>query len=117
MARIPARIVAKARRAAALCARHGRVSAAYLFGSWVAGTAHEYSDVDVAVFVDVEESWDLRRRAQVSAEVQRDVGDDVEVHFFPSTAALSPAPASFASEVVTHGRSLDGSLGAPGAPV
>ena len=72
------------KKALALVAERGEVVAAYLFGSHVEGTADAWSDVDLAVFVEGAESWGLEDRARVSAEIQGQAGDDIELHFFPA---------------------------------
>jgi len=44
--------------------------------------------------------------ARTSAEVQREVGDDVELHYFPAGQLNNPETASFAAFVITHGRPI-----------
>ena len=56
----------RARRAVQVIAQQAPVRAAYLFGSQVEGTADEFSDIDIAAFVDGAGQWDLRRRVRAS---------------------------------------------------
>lgn len=80
-----------------------RPVAAYLFGSRAEGCADEYSDYDLAVFVEGAETWDMPKLARFCAEIQREAGDDIELHVFPGYQAAGPPPASFAAYIVAHG--------------
>ena len=79
----------------------------YVFGSQTDGTANEWSDLDVAVFAEGLESKDLHDRARIAAQVQREAGDDVEIHFFPASSYKNPPRASFAEYVLQHGVRLN----------
>jgi len=87
--------------------RLGRVRAAYVFGSQAEGTADEWSDLDIAAFMDDVEGWDMRQRGQAMVTVQKRVGWDVELHLFPASASRNPPKASFAEYVLRHGARLD----------
>jgi len=103
MAQLDVVIEQKIKVAVAAVSRFGRVVRAYLFGSRVEGTADRWSDIDVAVFVEGVESWDMHYRARVAAQVQKTAGDDVEIHFLPAKALQERDDASFAAWVLTHG--------------
>ena len=103
MAVLDALIGRKAREAVRVLSRTARVRGAYVFGSHLEGKADTWSDIDIAVFVEGVESWDVRQRARAAASVQKEVGDDVELHIFPADALISPPPASFAAYVIRHG--------------
>lgn len=93
------------------------VVAVYIFGSQVNGNPlgtlaelgqargkpDKWSDIDVAVFVEGAEKMGLHRRAQLSAMIQKEAGDDLELHFFTRDMFDHPAPASFAKFVMTNG--------------
>ena len=96
-------VMAAAAEAAAAASRHVRVRAAYVFGSHVDGTAGEYSDIDLAVFIEGAEDWSLDQRVHLAVLVGREVGDDVEMHFFCAAAFENSEPASFATYVKKHG--------------
>ena len=83
--------------------RMAAVRAAFVFGSRVEGRAHRFSDIDLAVFVEGVESWDIHQRARIAAQVQKTAGDDVEIHFLPAKALQERDDASFAAWVLTHG--------------
>lgn len=83
--------------------RHTRPVAAYLFGSHIDGTADQWSDYDLAVFVEGTENWSMTSLARLCATIQKEAGDDIELHFFPADQAFAPEPASFAAFVIKHG--------------
>lgn len=93
----------KAMLAVKTLSRFGVVRAAYLFGSQVEGTADEWSDIDIAAFMDGVEEWDIRRRTQAMVMVMDEAGDDVEVHLFPVSALENPERGSFAEYILKHG--------------
>ena len=97
----------KARAALRVLARRAHVRAAYLFGSQVAGTADEWSDIDLAAFIEEGAQWDLQQRVDVCVEARREVGDDIELHLFPADSLENPPKASFAEYVLRHGARLD----------
>jgi predicted nucleotidyltransferase len=76
---------------------------AFLFGSQVDGTADQWSDIDMAVFVEGAEKWDIHKRARLIARIQKEAGDDIEVHFIPAKALRENDKAGFAAWVLTHG--------------
>lgn len=93
----------RARAAVAVLSRQAPVRAAYVFGSQVDGQADRWSDIDIAAFVEGMERWDLQRRAHAAVRVQRNVGDDIELHRFPAHYSAHPPVASFASYILRHG--------------
>ena len=103
MAQLDVVIEQRTKMAVAAVSRFGRVVRAYLFGSQVEGTADRWSDIDLAVFVEGVESWDMHYRARVAAQVQKTAGDDVEIHFIPAKTLQERDEASFAAWVLTHG--------------
>jgi predicted nucleotidyltransferase len=81
----------------------GTVRAAYLFGSHVEGTPDEWSDIDVAVFMEGVEHWEIHERARAMALVMEKVGNEVEAHLFPVSSLTNPPRASFAQYILRHG--------------
>ncbi len=77
--------------------------AAYLFGSRAEGRANSWSDYDLAVFIEGTESLDMPALARLCAAIQKEAGDDIELHFFPATQAETPEPDGFAAYVINHG--------------
>ena len=93
----------KALLAVEILSRLGAVRFAYLFGSHVEGTADAWSDIDVAVFMDGIENWDLPRQVNAMTLVMDEAGDDMEVHLFPASALKNPGRGSFAEYILRHG--------------
>src|SRR6266446_3303030 len=98
----------RAVQALRILALHMKVCAGYIFGSHVDGTPDAYSDIDLAVFVEGPEAWDIFRRADMTALVQSAIGDDIELHYFPAHALESSDSASFAAYVLHHGVPIAG---------
>ncbi len=107
MAVLSAEIKRRAMAAADVLSRQGNIRAVYIFGSHIEGSPGRWSDIDVAVFIEGVETWDIRRRARAMAQVQREVGFDVEVHLFPASAHESPDPAGFAEYIQRHGVKIE----------
>ena len=103
MATINAEIIRKSELAVRSSSALGKVRAAYLFGSQTTGKAHEWSDIDIALFVDGSESWDFEQRTNALVKIMEECGDDVEAHFFPASEAENPEKGSFAEYIVKHG--------------
>ncbi len=81
----------------------GAVRAAYLFGSHVEGTPDQWSDIDVAIFMDGVEQWDIDQRAEAMALVMEKVGSEVEAHLFPASDLSNPPRGGFAQYILLHG--------------
>ena len=103
MVALNAEVRRRAMQTATSLHRRGVVRATFVFGSHAEGRAYEWSDIDVAVFMDDVESWNLWRRTRLMTEIQKEVGFDIEVHLFPASALAAPAPGSFAEYVIQHG--------------
>lgn len=103
MAEVDTSVTNRSIEAIKVFAALGRVRAAYLFGSHVEGKPGPWSDIDIAIFADDVEQWDIERRADAMVFVQKSIGDDVEIHLFPALHAKNPPQGSFAQYVMKHG--------------
>jgi predicted nucleotidyltransferase len=103
MGTVDAAIESRALAAVKVLSRLGAVRAAYVFGSHVEGTPDQWSDIDVAVFMEGVEHWDIHQRAKAMALVMEKVGNDVEAHLFPVSSLNNPPRASFAQYILRHG--------------
>jgi hypothetical protein len=103
MATVDTTIERRALAAVKVLSTLGVVREAYLFGSHVEGVPDRWSDIDVAVFMEGVESWDIRRRATAMALVMEMVGSDVEAHLFPVSALDNPPQGGFAQYILRHG--------------
>lgn len=83
--------------------RYIPVIAVYLFGSQAEGVADRWSDIDLAVFAEDMESFDIQARASIVSKVQKEAGDDLELHFFSAEEYRHPNPGSFASHILKRG--------------
>lgn len=79
------------------------VRAAYIFGSHVEGTPDQWSDIDVGVFMEGIEHWDIHQRAKAMALVMEKVGSEVEAHLFAASSFDNPPRGGFAEFVMRHG--------------
>lgn len=79
------------------------VRAAFVFGSQAAGTAHEWSDIDVAAFIDNANELGLEGRVRLGVETREQAGDDIEIHLLPAESLTAPPAASFAAYIIRHG--------------
>lgn len=104
---LDAGIKTRALEAACVLGKMAPVRAVYVFGSFVEGHPHPYSDLDIAVFLDGLDDSDMRRRARAMFQVQKQVGLDVEAHLFPTRALEQPEKGSFASHIMQNGVRLD----------
>lgn len=104
---VDAVILEKAVRGVRALERWGHVRAAFLFGSQVQGGTDEWSDIDVAAFVEGAEQWDFHRLSRACADAQRRGGRRVELHILPAASYESPLRASFSQYILQHGMRLD----------
>jgi predicted nucleotidyltransferase len=103
MVELDAAVESRARDAVRVLSRLGRVRAAYVFGSYAEGTVGEWSDLDIAAFIDGAEEWDLQERVRAMVSVQKRVGWDVEAHLFPARVLEDLPRGSFAEHIVRQG--------------
>ena len=103
MGTVDAAIESRALAAVKVLSCLGVVRAAYLFGSHVEGTPDQWSDIDVAIFMDGVEQWDIHQRAEAMALVMEKVGSEVEAHLFPVSDLDNPPRGGFAEYVLLHG--------------
>ncbi len=112
--RINPQVITRAEYALQVLSREATIEGAYLFGSQVKGNTHEWSDIDIAAFVENSETWDIFERADRTAYVQKEAGDEIELHFFPADQLAHPEPSSFAEYILRTGVRLE--TPAPASP-
>ena len=95
------------------CIRGMRFPVHQILDLVAAGNTHEWSDIDIAAFVQEADSWGIFARAKQMARVQKEAGDDIEVHFFSADQFPNPEPASFADYIVRTGVRLEAPAPAP----
>ncbi|MDH4027527.1 MAG: nucleotidyltransferase domain-containing protein [Nitrospirota bacterium] len=80
-----------------------RISSAYLFGSYAAGTATEWSDVDLAVFSPDADKMNIEDRARLSADLRLNCHTEVELHIFPNKALKEARQTNFCGYILKNG--------------
>ena len=93
-----------ARRAVEEARKHIPVTDALIFGSYVEGTPHEWSDIDLAIFSPAVDTWDLKTRLAVNRAIRKAVDLAVEPHFFGMEAKRNARPSNFAGHVLEVGK-------------
>ncbi len=83
-----------------------RIDAAVLFGSYVNGSPHESSDIDLAVFSEDVDDMSLRERVALAVEVQMQCDPDVELHLYPKKALEEARPTNFYGHILKTGRRI-----------
>jgi predicted nucleotidyltransferase len=81
------------------------VSQAYLFGSCVKGTQHKDSDIDIAIFWDVDEIEHFASDL-VLLKLTRTIDLRIEPHSFSRQEIDNPDP--FVAEILATGKRIDG---------
>ncbi len=82
------------------------IDAAVLFGSYVNGEPHEYSDIDLAVFSKDVEQMGLRERVQIAVEIQMQCDSKIELHLYPKKALEEARPTNFHGYILKTGRRI-----------
>ena len=106
MARTIAEAKMIANRVVAFVHKKFPVTAAYLFGSYVTGTPHEESDIDIAIFADGVESMNVDERITFIASLQKEIAADIELHLFPSSYLKEQRPSNFIGYLISKGECL-----------
>lgn len=106
MVRSTADVESLARRSVEEARKHIPVTAAVIFGSYVDGTPHEHSDVDLAVFSPAVDEMTLRRFLDVSRAISKATDYVVEVHLFGETHLSNARPTNFAGYILQHGKRI-----------
>lgn len=106
MARDVAEVTNIAERAVVLLQAHVPVTRAYLFGSYVEGTAREDSDIDIAAFSPAVDTMDLKARVHLAVEVEREIGDPVELHLFGKKDLDEARPSNFFGYLLKRGKPI-----------
>lgn len=104
MARNVADVEAIAKEAVSLLRARMPVTEAYLFGSHVAGTAHEDSDIDIAAFSPNADSMRFDEKISLLVQVERQIAAPVELHLFGAQSLAEARPSNFFGYLKAHGK-------------
>jgi predicted nucleotidyltransferase len=93
------------KEAIALLSREITVDGAFLFGSYSTGSAHEDSDIDIAVFSKSVDSWPLDSRLRLAASV-KDVSPYIELHLYPGAYLKEARPTNLYGHIIETGKKV-----------
>ena len=75
-----------------------------MFGSYVEGTPHEHSDVDLALFSPTVDSMTTREYLDTCRAISKVTRYVVEVHLFGEKARRNARPTNFAGHILKVGK-------------
>lgn len=93
-------------RVVELVNRRFRVKDAYLFGSYAEGCPREESDIDIAIFAEGIESLGVAEKIAFISQVQKEIGAEVEIHLYPTSAISEARPSNFLGHIRARGRRI-----------
>lgn len=83
-----------------------KVETIFLFGSYVSGTPHKYSDIDIAVFSPDIEKMNIEEKAKLAAEVKLKIDSAIELHLFPAKSLKEARPTNFCGYILRTGKRI-----------
>lgn len=104
MVRSTDEVIDIANRAVDLLRERVPVLEAWLFGSYVDGQPHEYSDIDLAVFSPAVDTMTFMQRVNLIVEIEMAVGDEIEVHLYPESGLRNARPSNMYGHVRLTGK-------------
>lgn len=93
-------------KAAKLLGNYVSLKAGYLFGSYVNGKPHKYSDIDLAFFSPNVNRMGLEEKVSLISKVSEQVGSDVEIHLYSNKCLKSARPTNFYGYILKTGRRI-----------
>ncbi len=81
-----------------------RISSAYLFGSYAAGSPTDWSDVDLAVFSPDADKMRIEDKARLAADLRLNCHTEVELHLFPQKALKEARATNFYGYILKKGK-------------
>jgi len=106
MHRTTAEVNRIARRTTKLLGSHIRLKAGYLFGSYVFGKPHKYSDIDLAFFSPSVNRMEIEEKISLISDVSQQVGSDVEIHLYSDKCLKDARPTNFYGYILKTGRKI-----------
>lgn len=106
MVRSSAEIDQISRRALAELEREMPIAAAFLFGSYAEGRAHEGSDIDLAVFTPERGRLKMAEKSRLQLQLQRKCAIDLELHLYPDDALHRARSTNFYGYLLEKGKRL-----------
>ncbi len=82
-----------------------QIDAAVIFGSYVNGRPHEYSDIDLAVFSRTVDRWSFDRKVKLACKLKK-VEPMVELHLYSFRALKEARPTNFHGHIIETGKKV-----------
>lgn len=82
------------------------ITAAFLFGSYVEGSADTESDIDLAVFTPKQSCLKLNEKSRLQLHLQRKCAVDLELHLYPADALNRARRTNFYGYLLENGKRL-----------
>ncbi len=82
------------------------IDAAYLFGSYVHGQPHEYSDIDLAVFSHSVNKMGIEKKMTILSKTREEIGSEVEIHLFSEKCLKDARPTNFYGYILKTGKKI-----------
>jgi len=95
-----------ARRTTKLLGNYVSLKAGYLFGSYVNGKPHKYSDIDLAFFSPSVNRMGIEEKISLISKVGEQVGSDVEIHLYSDWCLKNARPTNFYGYILKTGRKI-----------
>lgn len=83
-----------------------KIPSALIFGSYVYGSPHEGSDIDIAIFSPQLEGKNIETKASISASVKLQVDTRAEVHLFSTSALNEARDTNFIGFILQNGKKI-----------
>jgi predicted nucleotidyltransferase len=83
-----------------------RISSAYIFGSYAAGTATFWSDIDLAVFSPDADKMKIEDKAKLATELKLRCHPEVELHLFSEKSLREARPTNFCGYILSEGKKV-----------
>ncbi|MBM4121927.1 MAG: nucleotidyltransferase domain-containing protein [Nitrospira sp.] len=106
MARDLAEVEAIAKQAVSLLQSRIPVTQAYLFGSYVEGTARDDSDIDIAAFSPAADTMRFEEKVALTVQLEQQIDAGVEFHLFGAASLAEARPTNFFGYLRTHGKPI-----------
>ena len=104
MVRSTDEVMVIARKAVALLQERIPVLEAWVFGSYVQGQPHAYSDIDLAVFSPAVDAMNLLDRLELAVSVRMEIDAEIEIHLYPEAGLRNARPSNMYGHVRLTGK-------------
>lgn len=82
------------------------LKAGYLFGSYVSGRPHKYSDIDLAFFSSNVNRMGIEKKISLISKVCEQLSSDVEIHLYSDRCLKDARPTNFYGYILKTGKRI-----------